>query len=158
MKKLFVLMCIFAAIFCAVYGHAAPKDESVTVYFLDRRMHTLVPVEYTVKASSSVKTANKIISILENKKSDEVINLLPPDSGVSVKQEKNTAVVNIPTDCKFPLNSSYENERLFVYQLVNSLTSIDGIDYVKFTVQGKSVKKLLGFLDMREIFTADYDI
>ena len=45
---------------------------------------------------------------------------------------------------------------LIVYQIVNSLTSIDGIDNVRFTVDGKVKKEYAGFIDMRETFIPDY--
>ena len=36
------------------------------------------------------------------------------------------------------------------------LTAIEGIDYVQFTIDNEVRKSFIGFLDMREIFTADY--
>ena len=47
-------------------------------------------------------------------------------------------------------------EYLFVYQIVNSLTSIEGIDAVNFKIDGKIQKKFKGFVDMREVFVPDY--
>lgn len=55
-----------------------------------------------------------------------------------------------------PMPQSRELEKLLVYQLVNSLTSIEGIEYVQFTVDGDTKKGFAGFVDMREIFVADY--
>ena len=40
--------------------------------------------------------------------------------------------------------------------IVNSLTSIDGIVKVKFTIDGKPQKNFKGFIDMREAFIPDY--
>jgi hypothetical protein len=68
----------------------------------------------------------------------------------------NTAYVNLLGELSSHINKNPETEGLVIYQIVNSLTSIDGIDYVRFTIDNEVKKHLLGFLDMREIFTADY--
>ena len=45
---------------------------------------------------------------------------------------------------------------MMVYSIVNSLTNIDGIVNVRFTVDGERQKDFLGFVDMRETFIPDY--
>ena len=45
---------------------------------------------------------------------------------------------------------------LMVYSIVNSLTEIDGIVNVRFTIDGRVQKDFVGYLDMRETFIPDY--
>ena len=43
-------------------------------------------------------------------------------------------------------------ELLTVYSIVNSLTGLDGIVNVRFTIDGKRQKDFKGYIDMRETF------
>ena len=72
--------------------------------------------------------------------------------------KKNKAYVDISSDIAGNAEKNPENERLIIYQIVNSMTSVDGVEQVLFTIDGKVEKKFMGFLDMREIFTPNYDI
>ena len=49
-------------------------------------------------------------------------------------------------------------EELVVSQLVNSVSSVEGISRVKFLFDGKEKKKFIGEMDMREAFVPDYCI
>ena len=49
-------------------------------------------------------------------------------------------------------------ELLTVYSIVNSLTGLDGVVNVRFTIDGKRQKDFKGYIDMRETFIPDYFI
>ena len=51
-----------------------------------------------------------------------------------------------------------ECELTTVYRSVNSLTGLDGIVNVRFTIDGKRQKDFKGYIDMRETFIPDYFI
>lgn len=164
MKKLssFLVVCLIAGFFIYNSHYTAPvsSDNSCQVYFVDRQLHRLIPTfispEKTVEA-----TAKKIVSeIIEGRDSNSAILRIIPKSEdiISVEVSGEVAQVNLSGELISKINKSRDTERLFVYQLVNSLLSVNGIENVAFTIDGKSQKDFLGFLDMRGLFTADYDV
>lgn len=164
MKKIFVLFCLsLTAIvyFSAGAGQAVRVNEPAQIYYVDRRLHHLIPIDYISKSSNPQKIAREITENLILGKSDnsEILQLLPrTENSIKVDVKKNTALVDLSSELCEKIVKNPENERLIVYQLVNSLTSIEGIDTVQFTIGGKTKRDFLGFLDMREIFTPDYYI
>ena len=161
MKKIFfiLLLCLLAGFFLFNHGQAETlKDtEKCSIYFVDRRLHRLVPLPFSPLRTPE-KTAREIISgIINGKDSNpEILRLFPEIKDcISVRVISNTAYVNLFGELSSHMNKNPETEKLFIYQIVNSLTSITGIDYVRFTIDNETKKDFLGFLDMREIFTAD---
>ncbi len=155
-------LCITAVIFFAKnYGQAIQNSESVSIYHIDRKLFRLVPVDYIPKSRSSTAIAREIIQeILEKgEKNPEILTLLSNATDkISVKIEKDTAYVDLtPTISDFS-HKNAETEKLLVYQMVNSLSSIEGVEKVEFTLSGKKEDRFLGFLDMRDIFTPEYDL
>ena len=69
-----------------------------------------------------------------------------------------TAYVNIKEKMISSHPDGRELELLTVYQIVNSLTSIEGIENVRFSINGRVQKNFMGYLDMREIFTSDLTV
>jgi hypothetical protein len=49
-----------------------------------------------------------------------------------------------------------ELELLTIYSIVNSLTGIEGISTVRFTINHEITKDFMGYVDMRETFIPDY--
>ena len=54
------------------------------------------------------------------------------------------------------VNYNRDIEKLFIYQIVNTLTSIKGIRFVKFTIDGVIHKDFIGFYDMRDTYKFTY--
>lgn len=160
MKKIaIILLCLVAGFFLFNQGQAeTSKDtEECYIYFVDRRLHRLIPLPFSPLRTPE-KTAKKIVSdIIDGKGSNpEILRLFPEiQDCISVRVISSTAYVNLLGTLSSHMNKNLETERLFIYQIVNSLTSITGIDYVRFTIDNETKKDFLGFLDMREIFTAD---
>ncbi len=162
MKKIIsvTLICLLTGFFIFNQGQAQiPKNsEDCRIYFVDRRLHRLIPLPYS-QLKTPEKTAKEMITdIIEGKdKNPEILRIVPNiENSINVRVKSGTAHVNLFGGLSSHISKNAETEWLFVYQIVNSLTSIDGINYVQFTIDDKVKKEFLGFLDMREIFTADY--
>lgn len=160
MKKTFpiLLICLLTGFFIYANGQAITNVDECRIYFVDRQLHRLIPLPFS-PLKSTEKTANEIItSIINGRDSNpEILRLFPKiENSITVRVSANTAYVNLSGELSSHINKNAETERLFVYQIVNSLTSIEGIDYVQFTIDNEVRKSFIGFLDMREIFTADY--
>ena len=162
MKKIIsiILICLLTGFFIWDQGKALPDTEECRIYFVDRRLHRLIPLPFP-QSKTSQKTAEEMVSslILGKDHNTEILRLIPNiKDSISVKISSNKANVNLSGELLQHINKNPETEKLFVYQIVNSLTSINGIEYVQFTIDKQVQKSFLGFLDMREIFTADYYI
>ncbi|MBQ7986593.1 MAG: GerMN domain-containing protein [Clostridia bacterium] len=160
MKKSFsiLLLCLLTGFFIFANGQAQTDMEECRIYFVDRRLHRLIPLPFSPLRTPE-KTAKGMVSVIIKGKDNnpEVLRLFPNiKDSISVKISSNTACVNLSGELSKHINKNAETERLCIYQIVNSLTSVEGIDYVRFTIDNEIKKDFLGFLDMREIFTADY--
>lgn len=140
--------------------HKSSPEERYRIYFVDRQLHRLIPVPFTPETTPE-KTAEKVIDelILGRDSVTSILRLIPNDQEcMSVRIENDTACVDLSGSLRAQINKNAETEKLFIYQIVNSLTSVDGIDKVRFLIDGNKEKSFIGFLDMREIFTPNYDI
>lgn len=140
---------------------ASTKTEKVecSVYFVDTELMRLLPHKVSLRAQTSIEERAGLIldEIIKGRDDNKKVRRLIPDikGGLKVKMDEDTAIVDISSRL---INENIKNrdaERLFIYQIVNSLTELDGIYRVRFTVDGRVSKKFMGYLDMREIFTRD---
>lgn len=165
MKKIFVLfcLCLTACVFFSAKGRQAvtTNDTTYQIYFVDRKLHKLIPTAFETKSQSSKKIAREIIeSIIDGRDyNPEILRIIPNmENLITIHVKKDCAYIDISGELRGKITKNKENERLFIYQLVNSVTSIPEISFVQFTIDEKKQKDFLGFLDMREIFKPDYDI
>ena len=158
---------LYAIILIVSFGTVAlgcnDNTEFVTtkIYFVDAGMMKLIPHEISVLKSNPEYRAQSVLRALIKGKDDNTkIRRLIPDMSncMSVKVNEKTAYVNIKEKMIRSHPEGRELELLTVYQIVNSLTQIEGIENVCFTINGRIQKKFMGYLDMREIFTADYTV
>ena len=161
MKKKFIIIyllylsIITGYIFINIY---TPQKDTVStqVYYIDSDMLRLVPTDLTVAEKKPQKQAEIIISKLIDGKDNvkKIKRMIPKNPAcMSVQVNFNTAIVDIKKAEEFP--DGRVAEGLVVYQIVNSLTSIEGIDEVKFTINGETSRDFKGFMDMRETYIAD---
>ena len=156
MKKIvfFVLILTCAAIIAFARNEDKPT-EVIKIYVVDAEMMHLIPTEISVRESDTQGEARGVIAALirgfdENPK---IRRLIPKIRGcMSVKVEGNTAHVNITKSMVENHPEGRVLEQLTVYSIVNSLTSIRGIDNVQFTVDGKIRRDFMGYMDMRGAF------
>ena len=156
MKKFvfIVLILVSAATLVFAVREDMPTEE-LPIYVVDAEMMHLIPTEISVRRSDAQDEARDVIAALIRGFDDnpKIRRLIPKIRGcMSVRVEGNTAHVNIT---KAMIRNHPENrdlERLTVYSIVNSLTSIRGIDNVQFTVDGKIRRDFMGYMDMRGAF------
>lgn len=140
---------------------AKTGNPDVELYFVDSSMLRLIPETYRVGNVSRQKAAETVITelIAGRDHNTKILRLIPNiRRGMTVKVHNNTATVNLTKKFVEQHSDSRTHELLTVYSIVNSLTSVDGIENVKFTIDGKSQKDFKGFIDMRETFIPDYYI
>lgn len=161
MKKIRIIYLVYLIIITTVgfvirfYPNHSPA--AVTVYYVDRQMMRLVPVSYNIENSSPRKQCNRIIEELTYDRGyySNIRRMIPEDA-VSVKVKDGVATVNIRTEFFADTEKSRNFETLIVYQLVNSVASVEGVSRVEFLIDGTRQRDFMGFIDMREAFVPDY--
>lgn len=166
-KRKGILAVLMIVIITAAGGLAASLNRvkstdaqisSVDLYFVDREMMRLVPSECYFSNRNTEQAAKIVIrELIKGRDDNEKIKRMIPDipKGMSVYVKDMIAYVDISHQMADQIEKSRLAENLIVYQIVNSLTSIKGIDNVRFTIGGEGRKDLAGFIDMRETFIHD---
>ncbi len=156
------LLIITAGFVCAAISHSAKAETAqVKLYFVDEQMMRLIPIETDIPRTSAEKMAQRVISeLITGRDGNPKIRRLIPDRKhcMSVKVKEKIAYVDISPEMVSAHPDGRDLELLTVYSIVNSLTSIDGIVNVRFTIDGKTQKDFKGHIDMRETFIPDYFI
>lgn len=151
-----ILLC---ALVTSVYAATIkPETQTVKIYFADREMMRLLPVKTQIPKGNAEQTAKRICDeIVKGRDDNPKIRRLFPNikRGLTVKVKDRCAYVDIDKTAREQIDKSRDIEVLTVYQIVNSLTEIDGIDTVRFTIGGKVERRFMGYLDMRETFVQD---
>ena len=161
MKKIFLLAAILLTAALVAGWHVKKPSETVQLYFVDSSMLRLIPSDFEVGTKNPSKAAKIVINELLRGRddNDKILRLIPNvKNGLSVKVRGTTAYVNMSDEFVRLHSDIRRHEILTIYSIVDSLTSVDGIVNVKFTIDGREEKDFKGFCDMRETFIPDYYI
>ena len=162
MKKIFSTMLIvfLVVVLCgSILIKRDIKNIRAQIYYIDHSMLRLIPVDINLGKVSKERAAKLMIEkLIEGKdENSKILRVIPDEKDcISVSVDKRTAVVNFNKVFikNKPVNKTHGI--LMIYSIVNSLTSIDGIDTVKFYVDQKQQKDFIKGIDMREVFIPDY--
>ena len=161
MKKIRIIYLLYLIVITVagflIRFYPRPEPAAITVYYVDRQMMRLVPVSYNIGHAAPDKQCERIIEELTYDRGyDSNIRRLIPKQAVSVKVKDSVATVNINTEFFQHSEKNRNFETLIIYQLVNSVASVEGVSRVEFLIDGKRQKDFMGFIDMRESFIPDY--
>ncbi len=161
MKKIILTCMIIVVSLLVVSGYRDKEQMKLELYFVDSSMQRLIASDFYAEARDSADAARIVIDeLLKGRDSNDKIVRIMPDvkNGLTVRVKNQTAFVNISREFQRKHSAMRHHEVLTIYQIVNSLASIDGIVNVKFTIDNKEEKDFKGFCDMRETFIPDYYI
>ena len=165
MKKFRIFYLIFLIIISVYQFVPIRKTDAyaskITLYFVDRQMLRLIPWESYITSSNPDMQARLVLEkLITGKDYNDSIRRILPDNpkSLTVRVKDKDAVVNINTEYFSHIERSRIHEQLIVYQLVNSLCTVEGVLRVKFTIDGEESRNFFGFMDMREAFVPDYMI
>ncbi len=159
-RRMVCAAAVCAAI-CEVFsggGADARETRTAEIYYIDRDLVMLVPIEVTLDEETLAGQAREVISkIIEGKDTNERIRRFIPNvkGSINVRIDRNRAYVDLSRSVVEAIPDTYDAQILTVYSIVNSLTSIDGIDMVRFRVDG-SEKNPFRYIDLRETFITEY--
>ena len=164
MKKIIAMALFIAIISICVNSKQSIEpvlqEDVPQIFFVDRKLHRLISLDFLKTGSPDFICKKMVKEIVEGREhNEEILQIIPRETGsISVHLNKDAAYVDLSGGIASKIEKNPENERLVIYQIVNSLTSVNGVNRVLFTIDGKVQKDFLGFFDMREIFTANYDV
>jgi len=162
-KSIFIAGIILVVLILS--GNMLTRENSYDIrsqlYLVDHSMLRLIPVNYKIENSTCEKAAQDIVDkLIEGQDyNNKILRVIPDISDcISVKVKKRTAYVNLKNKFLDNLTDNKNHQVLCLYSIVNSLTSVDGIDTVQFLIDGEIKKEYIGGIDMREVFIPDYYI
>ena len=160
LRHLAFMLIIAAAVtaFFAARAVVLPSAD-INVYFADAEMMRLIPVRTSVPRTGAERTARFVLDAMIEGHDDnpKIFRLVPNVKNcMSVTVKDKIAYVDLKSGLRGEYPDGRDAEIMMVYSIVNSLTNIDGIVNVRFTVDGERQKDFLGFVDMRETFIPDY--
>ena len=157
----FTFFLIFALTIAAV-AHGRGVHVPVTetrLYFVDAEMLRLVPVKVSIPDVSIERKAQRVLDeLVEGRDKNYKIRRIIPkiDGGLKARVDGEIVYVDISRDMALNHPEGRDLEVLTIYQIVNSLTELDGIKMVRFTIDGEVQHDFMGYIDMRETFVPDY--
>ena len=152
-----LLAAAVSALFVSRETHI--QTNEIKTYFVDAEMMRLIPVSTSVPRTSAERTARYVLDALIEGHDDnpKIRRLIPREKNcMTVKVKDKIAYVDLKSNMFASRVNGRDLEILTVYSIVNSLTNIDGIVNVRFTVDGEVKKDFMGYVDMRETFIPDY--
>lgn len=156
---LFIILSavVSVAVACSTRGDV-PKTETA-IYFVDLRMNRLLEYKTEIIDADTEHMAQAVFEQLVQGRDedDNIRRVIPDEKGLlSVTVRNDVAYVDINSKIKEHMGYGYDTEKLFVYQIVDTLTSVKGVRFVKFTTDGEVHKDFMGFMDMRETYKYCY--
>lgn len=158
-KLLFIIICGLCYVITACSNAEDLSKTSTRIFFVDAQLNRLIAYDRDIAegdAETMTKSALDVLVTGEDD-NDKIRRLIPNDKGaLNVNVSGDIAYVDISMRIKDNMPNSRDIEKLFIYQLVNTLTSVKGIRFVKFTIDGAVQKEFMGFYDMREVYKYNY--
>lgn len=162
MRKIsfFIMICMFALSFasCGTSSQTMASTK-VQVYFVDSDMLRLIPTDVYTTENNPQKAADMVVQeLLKGRDDNHKVRRLIPNikNGMTVRVKGKIAYVDLSPELVQNCPEGRDLECLAVYQIVNSLTSIEEIVNVRFTIGGEVQRDFKGYIDMRETFIPDY--
>lgn len=162
MRKILFLIIMALGIGCCAMACSRSGDmpkTTVKIYYVDAELNRLLPYDEEIVDSDTQHMAEAIISAIIRGRdyNDKIRRIIPNRKDcVTVEIRDNTAYVDLDSSIKKTISDSRDIERLLIYQLVDSLTELKGVRFVKFTVDGEIHKNFMGYYDMRNVYKYIY--
>lgn len=154
----FVIMALTVAAVAHARGARLTRIDA-RLYMVDSEMMRLLPVRIKIPEYDTQRMAQYLLDELVEGRDDnpKIRRLIPKISGcLTATLDESNITVNISSEVQKKHPEGRDLEVLTVYQIVNTLTCLDGVKTVRFTIDGKVQRDFMGYLDMRETFVPDY--
>lgn len=139
------------------YGNE--KDITLTLYFGDETASHLLPEQRVIKVANEKELPKLVMEeLIKGSENSGYKSVIDKNTKLnSVKVTDRTAVVDFGDNFETLNTGGSARERLCLYAIVDSLTELDNIDKVKFSVNGK-VLDLFGQMELLEPLEKNTDM
>lgn len=133
----------------AVYTEVNPYEKQISLYFPDGENRYLVPETHTLVLGKDTLLVRMVIEELLNGSAQRENSPIPAGTRLlGISLEDGVCTVNFSSEFFANRPDTLAKERITVYSIVNSLTSITGVDSVSILVEGVSHERYVYlFLD-----------
>lgn len=134
-------------------------EKRINLYFPDSNNYYLHTESRVLTVGQDVPLVEYVIEeLIKSAQTEEVTTAIPQGTQLISADVKN-GVCTVDLSKAFITNrpGTAAEQRLMVYSLVNSITELENVEYVRFTVEGKSVNEY-EYIDISDSFTAFDDI
>lgn len=135
------------------------EKTDAKLYMVDAEMLRLIPVKIKIPVGDTQRMAQRLLDELVEGRDEnpKIRRLLPKIPGcLTARMEDYNVTVDIKSEVIKKHPEGRDLELLTIYQIVNTLTGLDGVKTVRFTIDGKTQRNFMGYLDMRETYVPDY--
>jgi germination protein M len=125
------------------------KEETFKLYYSDEQALYLVPEERTVDIPGNAELSDRIDTVFNmlvmNIDSKKLYTAIPEGTKLkSAKKEGNTLVLDLSEEFRKNHPGGSTGISMSLGQIVLTLTEFEGIDKIKFLIEGKEVSEFLG--------------
>ncbi|WP_035571734.1 GerMN domain-containing protein [Halonatronum saccharophilum] len=146
-KKVYLL--IIAVLLLVLIGFYFRKGgtEEVKLFFGDEGAQYLVPETREVDRDDFY--ANIIRELIKGPRDESLGFTIPPDTRlIDADRRDNLIVLDFTQELRAEHWGGSTGEILTIYSIVNTMTSLDGVEEVKILISGREVQTLAGHLEL----------
>ena len=140
--------------------------SSAPIYFGDKSSDLLVEVQRSMEQGKIWSPRERVLEVFKGPLEEDGDNVwtvmragMTEIDILSVDVYNDIAYVDLSAHFKeVCAGLSKKSEMLLVYSIVNTITAMDGINRVQFTVEGKQTDKLAGYLCLSDPFLRNFGI
>jgi len=159
-KKVLFMIALFivSGVFFSVHAMQEKVQTTETIYTVDNQSFILFADKATIdyEKGNIDDKANHLMEALEASVNFSMQDdgLFPNvKNGITVHVDKKTAIVNFSKDFVENHCGGTLSEKMTIYSIVNTLTSLPEINKVNFLVNGKKDGELCGHMDLNLTYT-----
>lgn len=140
--------------------------SSVPLYLADKDSDLLLEVSRSMEQEKTWSAYLRVLEIIKGPLAGDPANARPimlygvsAQDILSVEVYEDIAYVNLSQNFKDAYAEvSSKTEMQLIYAIVNTVTSMDGINKVQFLIEGKQTEKFAGYLCLSDPFLKNYGI
>ncbi|MGB9695005.1 MAG: GerMN domain-containing protein [Caldisericaceae bacterium] len=149
----FVLLFILSSvsIYVAVKSRSDSSRKLIDIYYYDPIVHELVPSKQYVSGATQSLLILNVFDKMLNPPDNSLFSVIP--QGVQLLSSNvsdGTCFINLKVDTSLLRKFSLYSEYAAVYGIANTLTEIDGIDSVKFALNGQNASVFANFVSIEK--------
>ncbi|NTW05211.1 MAG: GerMN domain-containing protein [Peptococcaceae bacterium] len=133
------------------------KTAKINVYFSDKQAEKLIAENRELKYVNKTTLPELVIEeLIKGPKNPDLSKTIPEGTVLlSLKVEGDVATVDFSKEFRDNHWGGSAGEIMTIYSVVNTLTELEGIDRVKFILEGKELESLKGHLDLTKPLSPD---